>query len=129
MKFSGRNSERIIIKNLQCLERDLFFIERYCLDEFDSRQVEDIVKPELPPDTHEDTKTGQSTPDSPLSACHSNKQAPSEQQSHSDNKSAIIPISLKKFRAKRRPKRYVLKEEYIDIIKDAFWESKPWILQ
>ena len=31
-------------------------------------------------------------------------------------------------KAKKRPRKYVLKEEYIDIIKDTFWESKPWIL-
>lgn len=35
---------------------------------------------------------------------------------------------VKKGRAKRRPKKYVIKEDYCDIIKDAFWEAKPWIL-
>ena len=37
------------------------------------------------------------------------------------------PTKVKNWRA-RKPKKYVLKEDYIDIIKDAFWESKPWIL-
>ena len=34
----------------------------------------------------------------------------------------------KKGRTKRRQKRQVLKEEYIDIIKDDFWDSHPSIL-
>ena len=95
----------------------------------DLRQVEDIVKSELPPDTLEGTETGQLTPDSPSSDCPSDKQTLSDQRSHSDAKSATIPNIVKKNRGKRRPKRYMLKEEYIDIIKDAFWVSKPWILQ
>lgn len=28
----------------------------------------------------------------------------------------------------RKPKKYILKEDYLDIIKDAFWETRPWIL-
>jgi hypothetical protein len=31
-------------------------------------------------------------------------------------------------RGKRGAKKAVLKEEYVDIIRDAFWDSKPWIL-
>ena len=34
----------------------------------------------------------------------------------------------KKGRTKRRPKRLVVKEEYIDIIKDDFWDSHSSIL-
>ena len=37
-------------------------------------------------------------------------------------------VKVKTVRAKKRPKKYILKEDYIDIIKDTFWESKPWIL-
>jgi hypothetical protein len=37
------------------------------------------------------------------------------------------PTKVKNWRA-RKPKKYILKEDYIDIIKDAFWESRPWIL-
>ena len=49
--------------------------------------------------------------------------------SPSDNKSATPETATaRKGRGKRRPRKYILKEDYIDIIRDAFWESKPWIL-
>jgi hypothetical protein len=49
----------------------------------------------------------------------------------SETNSSVIAASdtkSKKSRAIKRTKKYIVKEEYIDIIKDAFWESKPWIL-
>jgi hypothetical protein len=36
--------------------------------------------------------------------------------------------NVKRGRTRKRGKKWVVKEEYIDIIKDPFWESKPWIL-
>jgi hypothetical protein len=45
----------------------------------------------------------------------------------SQETSSTTPTKVKNWRA-RKAKKYVLKEDYIDIIKDAFWESRPWIL-
>jgi hypothetical protein len=42
--------------------------------------------------------------------------------------SGDVNLKVKKGRAKRRPKKYVIKEDHCDIIKDTFWEAKPWIL-
>lgn len=90
--------------------------------------MEDIVKPELPA---EGMDCAQSTPESSVSDTPSDKQIVTpDPTAFSDSKPAIPPdnTSAKKGRVKRRPRKYILKEEYIDIIKDAFWNSKPWIL-
>ena len=34
----------------------------------------------------------------------------------------------KRGRTRKRGRKWVVKEDYIDIIKDQFWESKPWLL-
>jgi ribosome-binding protein aMBF1 (putative translation factor) len=61
---------------------------------------------------------GDSTPEStePETSSTQPNSAPSDTQ------------KAKKGRTRKRPKKYVLTEDYIDIIKDAFWDSKPWIL-
>jgi len=49
----------------------------------------------------------------------------------SSNDTASSPNNaqkVKKGRTRKRAKKYVLTEAYIDIIKDTFWDSKPWIL-
>lgn len=38
------------------------------------------------------------------------------------------PSPQKKQKPKKRSKKMVIKEDYIDIIRDDFWNSKPWIL-
>jgi hypothetical protein len=71
----------------------------------------------------EEAKISQSPPD------------PSSQDATSDpistTTSAEVDVSNakpKKSKPKKRGKRFILKEEYIDIIKDAFWNERPWIL-
>jgi hypothetical protein len=34
----------------------------------------------------------------------------------------------KRGRTRKRGKKWVLNEDYIDIIRDPFWDTKPWIL-
>jgi hypothetical protein len=34
----------------------------------------------------------------------------------------------KKPRSKKRPKKYIIREDYVDIIKESFWDSRPWLL-
>jgi hypothetical protein len=34
----------------------------------------------------------------------------------------------RKSRTRKRQRKAVLKEDYLDIINDIFWESRPWIL-
>ena len=90
--------------------------------------MEEVVKPELPA---EGMDCAQSTPESSISDPPSDKQTViSDPIASSNSKPAIPPdsTSAKKGRAKRRPRKYILKEEYVDIIKDAFWNSKPWLL-
>ena len=31
-------------------------------------------------------------------------------------------------RTRKRGRKWVVKEDYIDIIRDPFWDTKPWIL-
>ena len=83
--------------------------------------MEEIFKPEG------DVGTGDKTPESPIS--ESDKQTISSLDSQISKD--VVPagdVRLKKGRGKKKARKYVLKEEYIDIIKDTFWESKPWIL-
>lgn len=37
-------------------------------------------------------------------------------------------VKAKRGRTRKRGRKWVVKEDYIDIIKDQFWESKPWLL-
>ena len=37
-------------------------------------------------------------------------------------------LKSKRGKSRKRGKKWVVKEDYIDIIKDQFWESKPWLL-
>ena len=62
-------------------------------------------------------------------------ETPSDGSETATNEAQFPPSSpgtlkpkVKKGRAKRKQKRYVIKEDHCDIIKDAFWLAKPWIL-
>ena len=52
----------------------------------------------------------------------------SVESSSNENRLSHYKSRKAKKRARRRTKKSVLKEEYIDIIKDAFWDARPWIL-
>jgi hypothetical protein len=89
------------------------------------------VKPEPSQNLTEEDCQDPSAPEQ-LTAESSSDVPPTNASRPSENDGKPTPTTTlntsKKGRPKKRPKKYVVKEDYIDIIKDAFWESKPWIL-
>lgn len=69
--------------------------------------------------TDKDTSDGNNIPDD-LSVVTVSSNATTVTTASSD--------TPRKSRTKKRQRKAVLKEDYLDIINDIFWESRPWIL-